>query len=282
MTIEEFLAQQGLSAEEVAAIVGNEKQSKAMSAALAKFDEGASALARAEAEKNETAKFWEDKTQELESVRQKIEEKDARIADAAADQAQMAAQYVSLAEQGYHVHPEILEKSKRILGQVPSGSTGKQSSNGNGNYLTREEAMKMARGTAPDLVSLTALSNEYYDLFGSPYVAVEQDFAEAQKAGKSLRDFARSKYNFDGKRQEKAQAKAEADYQKRYTEDLAKEKAKWAETHGSNPETRAPLPSKFDRLQKQEGFKNDSWKSQDGREANRAARLKRFENVSIQ
>lgn len=270
MTIEEFLAQQGLSAEEVAAIVGNEKQSKAMSAALSKFDEGAAALARAEAEKSETAKFWEDKTQEIQGSVSRLTAAEKKAAQADAERARYAAYLKSLKDQGYDVPDDLVAAPKGN----PDPSTP--------NYLTREEAMKMARGTAPDLVSLTALSNEYYDLFGSPYVAVEQDFAEAQKAGKSLRDFARSKYNFDGKRQEKAQAKAEADYQKRYTEDLAKEKAKWAETHGSNPETRAPLPSKFDRLQKQEGFKNDSWKSQDGREANRAARLKRFENVPIQ
>ena len=42
MTINEFLSAQGLTAEQIAAIVGNPEQSKAMNAALAKFEEGKS------------------------------------------------------------------------------------------------------------------------------------------------------------------------------------------------------------------------------------------------
>jgi len=33
---------------------------------------------------------------------------------------------------------------------------------------------------------------------------------------------------------------------------------------------------------KQPGFKNDSWKSEEGRRANREARLKKFENIPLQ
>ena len=41
MDIRTYLAEQGLTAEEIAAVVGNEKTTKAMTAALAKYDEGA-------------------------------------------------------------------------------------------------------------------------------------------------------------------------------------------------------------------------------------------------
>jgi hypothetical protein len=58
--------------------------------------------------------------------------------------------------------------------------------------------------------------------------------------------------------------------------------AELAAKYGSNPETRSPMPSKFDKLTKTEGFKSDSWKSPEGRDANRSARLKKFENVPIQ
>ena len=51
--------------------------------------------------------------------------------------------------------------------------------------------------------------------------------------------------------------------------------------YGSNPDVRAPMPSKFDQLKATPGFKDDSWKTPEGRKANKEARLKKFENVSI-
>lgn len=269
MTIQEFLAAQGLTPEEVQAVVGNEKQAKAMSAALSRFDEGSAALTRAEAEKKETADYWTQKTTELQGTVTRVTNAERRAAQAEAKAAERTAYLKSLADQGYDVPKEMYEGSSTATPEPPK-------------YMTREDLDKAARATAPDLVSLTALSNEYYDLFGTPYVAVEEDFKAAQAAGKPLRDFARSKYNFDAKRQEKQNAASEAAYQKRHAEDLAKAKAEWALTNGSNPETRSPMPSKFDRLSKQEGFKNDSWKSRQGREENRSARLKKFENLPLQ
>lgn len=273
MTIQEFLAAQGLTPEEVAAVVGNEKQAKAMTAALAKFDEGSSALTRAEAERQETTAFWEQKTQELEGSVTRLTAAEKKAAQADAERARYAAYLKSLKDQGYDVPDDLVS--------APANKDPQRNPD-NGQFLTREEAMKMARGTAPDLVSLTALSNEYYDLFGTPYVAVEEDFKAAQQAGKPLREFARSKYNFDGKRQEKTAAAEQKRINELVAEQMKVKEAELAAKYGSNPETRSPMPSKFDRLQKQEGFKNDSWKSQEGRMENRASRLKRFENLSIQ
>jgi hypothetical protein len=272
VTIQEFLAAQGLTPGEIEAVVGNEKQAKAMSAAIAKFDEGSQALTRAEAEKQETANFWEQKTQELQGSVTRLTTAEKRAAQAEADSASRKAYLKSLADQGYDVPKEMYDGA-------PAATTTTTTT---GNQFTREEAMKMMRGTAPDLVSLTALSNEYYDLFGSPYVAVEQDFAEAQKSGKPLRDYARSKYNFDGKRNEKTQAADQKRIDDIVSERMKTKEAELAAKYGSNPDTRTPMPSKFDRLTKSPGFKGDSWKSQEGRDANRQDRLKKFENVSIQ
>jgi len=58
MTIQEFLAEQGLTAEEITAVVGNEKQSKAMTAALSKYTEGTEAAARAKASEDEALKLY--------------------------------------------------------------------------------------------------------------------------------------------------------------------------------------------------------------------------------
>ena len=54
-------------------------------------------------------------------------------------------------------------------------------------------------------------------------------------------------------------------------------------TYGSNPETRAPLASKFDRIEKsREGAAKDSWKTNAGRAEARKNRLSKFENVVLQ
>lgn len=269
MTIEQYLAEQGLSTEEIAAVVGNEKTSKAMSAALTKHAEGTEALTRAQAEKAETATYWEEKTQQLQGSVNRLSAAEKRAATAEAEAARVRAYNKSLADAGYDVPKEMYEGGGAAKDEAPQ-------------YMTRADFEKAARGTAPDLMALTALSNEYYDLHGSPYLTIEQDYAEAQKAGKSLRDHARSKYNFEGKRNEKAQAADQKRIDGIVAEQMKVKEAELAAKYGSNPETRAAMPSKFDKLIKTEGFKSDSWKSREGRKANREERLKKFENVPIQ
>ena len=267
MTLQEYLAAEGLTGEEIAAIVGNEKQAKAMTKALGLAEEGRTAKAQADAEKADTAKFWEDKTQELQGSVNRLTAAEKRAATAEAEAARRVAYLKSLKDQGYDVPDEM------VAGEHKPAAP---------QYVTREDLDKAGRATAPDLVSLTKLSNEYAYYYGEPYLNVDEDFDAARKAGKSLGEYARSKYNFEAKKAEKQKAKDEAAYQARYKEDLAKEKEQWATTNGSNPETRSPLPSKFDKLVKQDGFKSDSWKSVEGRKANREARLKKFENSTLQ
>jgi hypothetical protein len=267
MTIQEFLAEQGLTAEESSAIMGSPAQLKAMNAALSRYDEGTTARAQSAAEKAETATFWEQKTQELQGSVNRLTAAERRAAEAEGVAAQRTAYLKSLKDQGYDVPDTMLGTSHVTEPPRP---------------ITREEMEQGFRKTAPDLVSLTALSNEYYHLYGEPYVQVEEDFRAAQSAGKPLRDYARTKYGFEAKKAEKLQVADQARIDKIVQERVTAEKATWAAANGSNHETRSPLPSKFDKLQKQPGFKSDSWKSQEGRAANRAERLKRFENVTIQ
>lgn len=277
MTLNEYLAAEGLSTEEIAAIVGNEKQAKAMTKALGLADEGRALKAQSAAEKQETAQFWEQKTKELEGSVQKLTAAERRAAQAEADAARVKAYNKSLADQGYDIPKEMYEGAPAN----PANPANPRSPE-NGQYLSREDFEKGSRKTGADLVSLTKLSNEYQYLYGKPYLSVDEDFAEAQRAGKPLTEYARQKHKFDDRRQELDKKAAEEAYSTRYAADLAVEKAKWAEIHGSNPDTRAPMPSKFDSLVKDPTFKNDSWKSPEGRKANRDARLKKFENLPIQ
>lgn len=273
MTLNEYLAEQGLNAEEIAAIVGNEKQSKAMTAALSRYEEGQRALATANAEKADTEKYWTEKTQQLEGFVTAKTAADKRIAVESGERARLAAYLKSLADQGYDVPKDMYEGAPPV--KAADGTD-------HSNFVTREDFSKGLRGTAPDLVSLTALSNEYRSLFGEDYTAIEDDFRAAQQAGKPLREFARSKYNFDAKRTEKQQAAEKVRIDGLVAEQLKTKEAELAAKYGSNPNLAVPMPSKFDKLQKQEGFKSDSWKSEEGRRANREARLKKFENVSLQ
>ena len=275
MTIQEFLAAQGLTTEEIAAVAGNPAQSKAMTAALQKYEEGLAAKAAADAEKTETTTFWEEKTKQLEGSVTRLTSAEKRAATAEAERARIATYMKSLADQGYDVPKNMYE------GVTPAATAAADTTT-TSPYLTREDFTKETRGIAPNLVTLVGLQAEYQDLFGTPYINVEQDFLEAQKSGKSLRDYTRNKYNFDGKRAEKQAAAEKVRIDGIVAEQVKAKEAELAAKYGTNPNTSVPLPSKFDKLEKQPGFKSDSWKSKEGRKANRAERLKRFENVTLQ
>ena len=263
-----YLTELGYTAEEIAAMLADEKQTKLITAAAKSYGEGKALKDAAAAEKAETATFWEQKTQELQGSVNKLTAAERRAAQAEAEAAKRTAYLKSLKDQGYDVPDEMVGTGTHTP-EAPK-------------YMTADDLKNWGRNTAPDLVSLTALSNEYYDLLGSPYVAVEEDFRAAQAAGKPLREFARSKYNFEAKKAEKAAKADQERIDKIVAERVKEEQTKWAIEHGSNGELRAPMPSKFDKLVKDPTFKSDSWKSAEGRNANRQARLKKFENVSIQ
>ena len=272
MTINDFLTAQGLTAEEIAAVVGNEKQTKALTAALAKFDEGSAALTAANTEKQETATFWEDKTKQLEGSVARLTAAEKRAANAEAERARVGAYMKSLADQGYDVPKDMYEGVTPATPATPTTD----------GQFTRDEATKMLRGVAPDLVTLVGLQAEYQDLIGSPYTHIDQDFVEAQRAGKSLRDYTRNKYSFDAKRAEKTKAAEDVRINAIVDERTKVKEAEIAARYGSNPNLSTAMPTKFDKLEKQPGFKSDSWKSAEGRRANRDARLKKFENLPLQ
>lgn len=263
-----YLAELGYSNEDITAMLADEKQSKLITAAAKSYSEGRTLKQQSEAEKAETATFWEQKTQELQGSVNRLTKAEQRAALAESEAARLRAYNQSLADTGlYEIPKEVLE--------LRTPETPKREP------ITREEMEQGFRKTAPDLVTLVALQAEYQHLYGEPYVAIDDDFRAAQAAGKGLKDYARTKYGFEAKKAEKAAAADQARIDKIVNERVAAETAKLAATNGSNGELRSPLPSKWDKLEKQPGFKTDSWKSQEGRAANRAERLKRFENVAI-
>lgn len=279
MTIQDFLTQQGLSAEEITAITGNASQAKAMTAALQQFEAGQAATAAAAAQQKETQDYWASKTTDLATIETKQKELRDRAAAAEARLAARTGWLQSLKTQGYDIPDEVIGAGAPVstVGVTPTDPPRTDT----GQFMTRDEWDKRARSIAPDLVTLTALSNEYQYLNGKPYTDINADFAEASKQGKPLTEYVRAKYDFQGKHAAKEQAAAESSYQERYQKDLAAERSKWAQENGPNPNTRVPLPSSFDKLAKQPGFDSKSWANAESRNANRQARLEKFRNVPL-
>ena len=274
MDIRAYLAEQGLAAEEIAAIVGNEKTSKAMTAALAKYDEGVSLSTKAQtdleaanAAKADAEKFWEEKvTPALSGV-------DRKVATASSEAARYKAYLQSLKDQGYDVPADLLT--------APTATTTTTTRDTTTGQFTREDFNKEMQGTGETLVTLMSLSNRYQDLYGTPYLTGEQDFSEAKQARKPFREFVAQKYKFEDKTKERQAAADQARLDKYAKEKVEAAQAEWQKVHGSNPETRAPLASKFDKIEKLAANK-DSWRTSAGRAEAKKSRLAKFENVVLQ
>ena len=274
MDIKVYLAEQGLTPEEITALVGNEKAAKAMTAALSKFEEGtamatrsAAELETARAEKEEAETFWKEKVQPaLSSV-------DRKVASANSEAARYKTYLQSLKDQGYDVPDELLAAPVNPANPNPNPA--------NPDYMTREEFRKAAAGTAPDLVTLISLSNEYQDLYGKPYIEADSDFAEAVKAKKPMRDFVRDKYKFSDKRKERDATAEQTRIDTLVAAQLATKEAALVAKYGSNPNLSSPMASRNDKVQKIAEARNDSFKSSAGREAAKKDRLARWENVSV-
>ncbi len=271
-TIQEFLAEQGLTAEEVTALVGNEKQAKAMEAALRKHNEGIEAQLRAEAKEKETQEYWAGKTTELQNGVNRLTAAEKRAAKAEAEAAQRTAYLKSLKAQGYDVPDEVVGEVTPPVTTTTAPDPSK--------FLTRDDWEQQSRKIAPDLVTLTSLSNEYQYLTGQPYVDINTDFEEARKNGKPLTEFVRAKYDFAGKKAAMAQKSDQERIDKIVSERLAAEEKKWQEAHGSNPNTKSPMPSMFDRLQKNANADGKTVLSAEAREKNKLSRKERFANMS--
>lgn len=275
MDIRAYLAEQGLTAEEITALVGNEKAAKAMTAALAKYDEGVNLSTKAQtdleaanAAKTEAENFWEQKvTPALAGV-------DKKVATAASEAARYKAYLQSLKDQGYDVPADLLTVP---VNPAPNLNPNPNPTGG----FTREDFNREMLGTGETLVTLMSLSNRYQDLYGTPYLTGEQDFAEAKQARKPFREFVAGKYKFEDKAKEKQAAADQARLDKYAKEKVEAAQAEWQKTHGSNSETRAPLASKFDKIERT-AERKDSWKSAKGRDESRKSRLAKFENVSLQ
>ena len=270
-----YLAEQGMTAEEIIALLPNEKAVKAMTAALSKSEEGTAALATAQtereaakAEKAEAEAFRADKvTPALAGV-------DRKVATANSEAARYRAYLKSLKDQGYDVPDELLAAPNPVNPANPNPV--------NPDYMTREEFRKAAAGTAPDLVTLISLSNEYQDLYGKPYIEADSDFAEAVKAKKPMRDFVRDKYKFADKRKDRDAAAEKIRIDALVAEGVKAKEAELAAKYGSNSNLSTPRASGFDKIDKVSAVRTDAHKTSASREQAKKDRLARWDNVTVQ
>lgn len=266
-----YLTELGYSKEDIDAMLADEKQTKLITAAAKSYSEGRTLKQQADAEKEDTARYWEEQTEKLQGSVTKLTAAEKRAAAAEAESARRSAYLKSLADQGYDVPKEMYEGAVAD----PAKNTPDQK------YVSRADLQREIESSAPTLIALQSLSNEYFDLYGKPYLTGEADFAEARKAGKSMRDFVRQKYGFDAKVKERETNALKSQWEAEQAEKLKAKEAELAAKYGNNPDTRVPVPSKFDRVTSQPGFQSDSWKSEESRKANQANRLKKFANVPL-
>jgi hypothetical protein len=280
--IRAVLAEQGLTAEEITALVGNEKNAKAMSALLAKYDEGVGLSAKAKSEleaanaaKLEAHDFYEN------TVTPAISKKSGELIDVKTKAAKMAARYIELHKEGFEVPADVLADAREFLGlPATGGATVTPSRDPQTGAFTRADFDKEMQGTASAQIALAAITQRYQHLYGEPYLTMEEDYAEAQRARKPLREYVATKYKFEEKTAEKKAAAEQVRIDAIVKEKVDAERAKLTAQYGSNPETRAPLASKFDKIEKsRESQGKDTWKSAKARDEARKNRLSKFENV---
>src|SRR6266568_6766377 len=118
-----YLTELGYSAEDINAMLSDEKQARLITATAKTHSEAKSERAAAAAEKAETATFWEQKTQELQGSVNKLSAAEKRAAAAEAEAARVRAYNKSLADQGYDVPKEMYEGTGTSVVEPPKYMT---------------------------------------------------------------------------------------------------------------------------------------------------------------
>ena len=96
-----YLTELGYTAEDISAMLADEKQAKLITHAAKSYSEGRTLKTQAEAEKAETATFWEQKTRELQGSVNRLTAAEKRASDVTGRAAKVATRQIELANMGY-------------------------------------------------------------------------------------------------------------------------------------------------------------------------------------
>lgn len=255
MTLTEFITSTGVSAEDAATFAADAKMSKIFEASMKQYEAGITAKADADKQRGELDKWWKDEAQPA------LLNADSGGAQAKADAARYRTYLEDMKAKGYPVDDEWLGKPKEEKKPVSEPTN---------NFNPQEFAI----GQAEAMTMLYDLGTEYQDLYGSPLPNAHGLLQEAKAARSNLRDHVRAKFNFDGKRSERAEAKIteriNAAVKERETQ-LAAEAAKH-----NNPLLAPAVTSRAAAIVEAAGDNKDSWKTKQGRNEAKRDRLEQF------
>jgi len=266
MTVQEYLIELGYSADDANQLAADEKVSKPIAAALTRYDEGTQARTQAQTQKAELDKWWKETAQPA------ILNADGGSAAAKAEAAMLKTYMQTFLDQGYPVSEEI---KSALKGEPSVTPTPTPKSN---DFDPAKFQQTFSQDTADAMTRIYDLAEEYRELYGERLPNANSLLAEARQANKPLTDYVKSKFNFEGKRQEIGEQKIKARIDAAVKEKEEQMAAKLAER--SNPSLAPAISSRSAQLREQFKDKPDSWKTKVGRNEAKAERLVEFRQVA--
>ena len=254
--IKKYLLDLGYADADATTFAADPKMAKAFEAAAKQYEEGTSAKAAADKQAKELNDWWTKDAQPA------ILAADGGGAAAKAEAARYKAYVLDLKDKGYPVPDEWVKEGATVPNTPAAPAVN--------NFNPQEFAM----GQAEAMTMLYDLGTEYQDLYGAPLPNAHGLLQEAKAAKTNLRDHVRSKFNFDGKRSERAEAKIteriNAAVKEREAQ-LAAEAAKH-----NNPLLAPAVTSRAAAIVEAQGDNKDSWKTKQGRNEAKRDRLEQF------
>lgn len=263
MDIKSILKARNLSDEDITALTTKPEYASLLESFISEAETGKTALMKAQ-EIETNLKTWNE-TQVVPYVRQA----DEKVAKRESELAGMRAHMKSLKDAGYDIPDAYLDASAPVVPPVKNENTFDPK-------ILDERAMDIARTN----MALVSLSNRHRKLVGDELDLETEytDFEANKRPSENLRSYIARKYDHEGlqaKRQQESEQKKLDDYA---ASKIQEEKAKWAETHGANPETRNPKSSRFDQIKQEEG-RTKLWQTAQGREQATQMRLKKYQDL---
>lgn len=257
MDIKAYLLQLGYDEADATTFAADPKMSKAFEASAKQYEEGIAAREEAAKQKSDLDTWWKNTAQPA------ILNADSAGAQSKADAARYRAYLEDMKSKGYPVNDEW-------LGAAPKNDPPPANHSSSPQF----DPQKFAIDQAEAMTMIYDLGNEYADLFGGPLPNAQGLFQEARQANRPLRDYVRSKFNFDGKRQERAEAKINERIEAARKEE--REKAEAEAARRNNPLLAPAVTSRAAAVVEAQGDKADSWKTKQGRAEAKRDRLAEF------
>lgn len=253
--IKKYLLDIGYDEADATTFSADPKMAKAFEAAAKQYEDGTSAKAAADKQSKELNEWW---TRDAQPA---ILAADGGGAAAKAEAARYKAYVLDLKEKGYPVPEEWVKEGASTVPPVVTAPTS-------------IDPQKFAMDTAESMTMLYDLGTEYQDLYGTPLPNAHGLLQEAKAARTNLRDHVRSKFNFDGKRSERAEAKITERVEAARKEEREKFAAEAAKHN--NPLLAPAVTSRAAAIVEAQGDNKDSWKTKQGRNEAKRDRLEQF------